>query len=380
MSKPLHAIDYLEAPAPHPPAPVCVVFGDDAFLKRQVLTRLREEVLGGGEGDFSLCSLEGPKATLRDVIDELATVAMFGGGKRLVVVHDADQGRKRSVDVQEADPGGKRPVDVGEADEKARGFIARYRTELEDYLARPNSTGVLVLELGSWPSNTRLFRAVAAAGLAVECSTPPTSRLTRWLAAWAKKTHNAQVTVAVAEMLVEMIGPELGLLDQEVAKLAVTAGPGGKITAEMVSQMVGSWRAKTTWEMLDALLEGNLREALRQLDRLLLAGESPIAILGQISASLRRLAAATRIVLGGEATGRRIAPRDALAQAGVKPFVLDKVKRQLIQLGRYRGNRLYRWLLDADLDLKGASSLPPRTVLERLAVRLAAPAVAHQPR
>jgi len=373
MSKPLHAIDYLEAPSAHPPKPVCVVFGDDAFLKHQVTLGLRQEVLGGGEGDFSLSTFEGPGAALRDVLDELATVAMFGGGKRLVVVREADHGAKRSADVQEAVSGGKRPVDVEGADAQDRGFIARYRTELEDYLARPKSTGVLVLEVSSWPSNTRLFRAVAASGLAVECSTPPTSRLTRWLPAWAKKTHGAQVTAAVAEMLLEMVGPELGLLDQELAKLAVTAGPGGKITAEMVRQMVGSWRAKTTWEMLDALLEGNVTQALEQLDRLLRAGEHPIAVLGQISASLRRLAAATRIVLGGEAAGRRIAPREALAQAGFKPFLLSKVERQLRRLGRHRGSRLYRWLQDADLDLKGASSLPPRTVLERLAIRLAAP-------
>ena len=33
---------------------------------------------------------DGTKAELRDVLDELATVAMFGGGKRLIVVEDAE--------------------------------------------------------------------------------------------------------------------------------------------------------------------------------------------------------------------------------------------------------------------------------------------------
>jgi DNA polymerase-3 subunit delta len=345
--KTLHAIDYLASPEDYPPRPVCVAFGDEAFLKRQVLTRLRQAVLGGGEGDYSLSTFEGPDAALHEVLEELATLAMFGQGKRLVVVEDADH--------------------------ENNSFVSRYRGELEDYVARPKSTGVLVLEVTSWPANTRLYKAVAASGLPIECTAPPAARLTRWLASWAKQAHGASLEPVAAEALLEMVGPELGLLDQELAKLAVTAERGQKVSAAMVSRVVGSWRAKTVWEMLDAVLDGNVAQALGQLDRLLLAGENPIAILGQVSASLRRLAAATRLVLDAEAVRRRVPLRDALQQAGVKSFVVEKVERQLRRLGRQRGDQLYRWLLEADLDLKGDSTLAPRTILERLFLRLATP-------
>ncbi len=173
-------------------------------------------------------------------------------------------------------------------------------------------------------------------------------------------------------MLLEMVGPEVGLLDQELAKLTLSTREGAEITPKLVRQMVGSWRAKTAWDMLDATLDGNARNALVELDRLLRAGEHPVAILAQVSASLRRLAAATRLILAAEAAGRRLALRDALQQAGVKPFVLEKSARQLRRLGRHRGEQLFRWLLDADLHLKGSSELPPRLILERLLVRLAA--------
>jgi DNA polymerase-3 subunit delta len=340
----VHAIDYLPSPGDYPAKPVCVVFGDEPFLKRQVLARLRQSVLGGGEADYSLSAFEGPGAALDEVLQELATKAMFGGGKRLVVVEDADE------------------------------FVSRYRGQLEDYVARPKPTGVLVLLVASWPANTRLAKAVAASGLAIECTAPPAARLARWVLAWAKDAHGASLEPAAAELLVEVVGSEMGLLDQELAKLAVTAQRGQKVSAELVRQVVGGWRAKTVWEMLDAVLDGNVSQALTQLDRLLLAGEAPIAILGAVSASLRRLAAATRLVLDGEAAGRRVTLRDALHQAGAGAYYLPKVERQLRRLGRHRGDQLYRWLLEADLDLKGASTLPPRTVLERLLVRLAVPA------
>ncbi len=171
-----------------------------------------------------------------------------------------------------------------------------------------------------------------------------------------------------------LVEPELGLLDQELAKLALLAGADKKITPDLVQKYVGSWRAKTTWEMLDLALDGNVAEALRQIDRLLASGEVPIGLLGQISASLRRLAAATRLILRAEAAGRKVAVGPALQQAGVKPFVVQKAERQLRRLGRQRGSQLYRWLLETDLDLKGDSPMPPRLVLERLVVRIAAPA------
>ena len=42
---------------------------------------------------------------------------------------------------------------VDEADE----FVSRYREALEDYVARPGRSGILLLDVKSWPSNTRLY-------------------------------------------------------------------------------------------------------------------------------------------------------------------------------------------------------------------------------
>lgn len=207
---------------------MCVIFGGESFLKRQVLIRLRQAVLGGGEGDFSLSTFEGPEALFRNVMDELSTLAMFGSGKHLVIVDEADD------------------------------FVTRYRSELESYVAQPKPRAVLVLEVESWPSNTRLYKAVAETGLSIQCAAPPARQLARWLVGWAMQAHGAQLATPAAEMLVEMIGPELGLLDQELAKLALSTGRGGKITPELVVQMVGTWRTKTAWDMLDAALDGNV--------------------------------------------------------------------------------------------------------------------------
>jgi DNA polymerase-3 subunit delta len=346
MPKPVDAIDYLAHPAKHPARGVSVLFGDESFFKRQVLLELKDQVLSGEDAEFSVSAFAGRETTLRDVTDALATRALFGGGRHLVIVEEADD------------------------------FVSQNRSALELYVARPKTASLLVLEVKTWPSTTKLYKALVESGLQIECKFPPPARALKWLASWCQERHQARLEGAAAELMLESVEPEMGLLDQELAKLAALAGPGGTITASMVRDVVGGWRAKTAWDMLDATLAGDTRTALVQLDRLLLSGEVPIALLGQISASLRRFAAATRLVEQAEGSRQPMTLRQALEQAGLKPFLLGKAEGQLRQLGRARASKLYHWLLNADLALKGTSSSPVRSrlVLEELIVRLSAPA------
>ncbi len=349
--KPLDALDFLAHPAKHPPAAVCVLFGDEAFLKRLALAELKQAVLEGEDAEFSTNVFDGRELEWRDFNDALSTRNLFGGGRHLVVVDEADP------------------------------FISAHRAALEDYVKQPHRGSVLVLDVKQWAANTRLYKLVAESGLQIECRFPAPAKLQKWLIARTQKQHGAKLESDAAERLVETVENDLGLYDQELAKLAAIAGQGGTIDVKLVDDAVGGWRAKSAWEMLDAALDGNTVAALTQLDHLLLSGEVPIALLAQIGASLRRLAAAVRIVAQMEAARKTTNLRYALEHAGVKPFLLGKVEGQLRRLGRPRATQLYRWLLEADLALKGASSSPARgrLVLERLIVSIsAAPDVVRQ--
>jgi DNA polymerase-3 subunit delta len=354
MSNTVHVFDYLQAPEAHRAAGICVVFGDEAFLKRLALRQLRGDVLGDENTPYA--RFEGRSADWRDVIDELSTVSLFGGGgRRLALIDEADE------------------------------FVRKHRSRLEEYVERPKSSGVLVLDVATWPNNTRLYKAVDAGGLQIECRAPQKPqgkrkvlderRLLEWLGSWAQSQHDARLTGRAGQLLLELVGPEFGLLDQALAKLALFAGLGGEITPEMVGDVVGGWRAKTIWELIDAACDGKADEALAQLDRLLQAGESPFALFGQIAWSLRRFAAATRIFERAEREGRRPNVRQALEEAGFRRWpkrLMDDAERQIKQLGRHRSGKIYRWLLDADLALKRTHSTPHRGrfMLEQLLIRL----------
>ncbi len=342
----LSALDYLAHPEKHPAKPVCVVFGAEHFLKLESLDRIRRQVLTDEDGEFSYRSFIGDEIEEpRVVFDELSTVALFGGGRRLVVINEADP------------------------------FVTNNRAALEDYVASPKTTGVLVLEVKTWPAPTKLYKAVAATGLQIECKEPTPDAATRWLNERAKRHHRVEIEPAAVERLLEIIGPDLGRLDQEVAKLALlVTPPKTRIAPDLVDANVGGWQVRQIWSLVDSASEGNTAEALVLLDRLVASGQHPVALLGMLASRLRPLAAAARVVEDDEAAGRRGDLRSALVRAGVRnyPGALDPSERSLKQIGRHRAGQLYGWLLEADLAMKGTSSSGdrPRLVLEELIVRL----------
>jgi DNA polymerase-3 subunit delta len=343
----LPALGYLAHPDKHPTKPVCVLFGEEAFLKQQVLVSLRKQVLSGDDGEFSYRSFIGEEIEdPRSVFDELGTVALFGGGQRLVVVNDADP------------------------------FVSDYRPMLEDYVANPKPTGVLVLEVKTWPKTTKLYKAVADKGLTIDCGTPPDGEVLKWMRSWAEKEHVAKFATGAAEGLLEIVGPQMGRLDQEIAKLALLAEQ-RTITLDLVTANVGGWQVRKIWDMIGEAAAGNAGAALEMLDRLVAAGEQPVGLLAMLASKLRPLAAATRAYQHAESMGRRISLRQAITESSAKvwPQMLEEAERNMQQLGRERTGQIYRWLLEADLAIKGSKSKGngPRMVLEELIVRLGKP-------
>ncbi|MCU0960015.1 MAG: DNA polymerase III subunit delta [Pirellulaceae bacterium] len=352
MGQTVHAFEFLDQPVVA--ARVIVVFGDEPFLRHLALQHTRRLVLA--DDDIPPTTIDGPTASWPDVMDELCTRSLF-------------------------DPGGARLVQVRDADD----FVQLHRSRLEAYVGHATATGVLLLEVTKWAANTRLYKLVGQHGLQVECRVPVVergrqktvdqARLTSWLIDWARTRHAAQLSKTAAALLLERVGPEFGVLDQELAKLALYAGGKGQISEKLVRETGGGWRAQTAWEVIDAALAGRSAEALAQLDRLLQAGESPLALFGPISWSLRRFAAATRIIQRAERLGARLSLAEALEQAGFFKWqreAIQTAERQLKQLGRVRAGQLHQWLLETDLALKGSHSSPDmaRLALEQLLLRM----------
>ena len=330
----MDSLTFLDQIATAEPAPVYVVHGDEDFLKRQVLAALRVRVLGAGE-TFGLSAHAGDRAVWSNVHDELLTLP-FLSPRRLVVIDNAEP------------------------------FVSAYRAHLERYVAAPAASGILLLDVKSWPATTRLSKLIDSRATIV-CKALSGQKLADWCRQWSSAQHKKQLVVPAAQLLVDLVGADMGLLAQEIAKLAVYVGEAARIGVDEVDRLVGNNRAENTFRIFDLIGKGDAAGAVVLLDRLLGQGEEPLRLLGAFGWQLRRLAQAGRLA------GQGMPLAAALEQAGLPAFKLRDCEQQMRHLGRRRLDRLYDWLLEVDLGMKGASQLPPRTLLERLVVRLALP-------
>ena len=329
----MHATAFLKAPQDKPTGAIVVLSGTERSLKLDALAALMPLVCGDGSDDSSATKFDGKDADLKSVRDELQTDSMFGD-RRVVLVENADD------------------------------FVSENRSALEKYLEKPSKKSLLVLDVGSFPKTTKLFKAVDKLGLLIECTELEGPELTRWIQATVKERFGKQITRDAAMLLPELAGTHLGLLDQEIEKVAAYAGERPQLDSEDVRKVVGGWKAETTWVMLNAVRDGQLSFALSNLDKLLTAGEPPMKLLGGISFVFRKLATATELSRQGTPLSA------ALKQAGVFPRDIAAAESYLRRIGRPNAEQISRWLLETDLNLKGGARTSERLMLEQLFLKL----------
>jgi DNA polymerase-3 subunit delta len=334
----MDGLAFLDKAAKSKPQPVYVLHGEEEFVKRQARLALEARLLDGADPAFAVAGYPGATADFSTVRTELDTLP-FLSPRRVVVIEQADP------------------------------FVTKYRPQLEKYAAEPSKSGVLILEVRSFPATTKLAKALPDSAV-IGCKAPPDAKLPAWCADWSEGRYGKRLAPAAAQRLVDLVGPSLGQLDQELAKLAVAVGDAEAVDAESVDRLVGRTRAAEVFHVFAAVGEGKPREALAILGRLFEEGQDPIQILsGPFSWQLRRLAQVSRLSRQG------LSLPAAMDRAGVPnyPAARKGTEQLLRHLGWRRLERLYDWLLEADAGLKGGSALPPRTLLERLVTRLARP-------
>jgi DNA polymerase-3 subunit delta len=333
----MDALPFLAASAKVKRHPAYALFGDEDFLKRLARERIIATALGDDDPSFAVSVYQGDKLEFSTVRNELDTLP-FLAPCRVVIVENADP------------------------------FVAEHRPALEQYVAKPSSVGVLILEVKTFPETTKLAKALPDAAK-VSCKSLQTYRLPAWCVEWAKTRHKKKLATDTAEVLVELVGTSMGLLDQELGKLASAIDEKSVIALEDVQRFVGRSKSADVFRILDAIGDGKPGEALSILEDLFAEGEDPMAILGPLTAQLRKLAAVGRLTAGGLPLG------PAMDAAKVPGW--DKARmtfeRQLRHLGRRRLEKLTEWLTEINLGLKGGNPLPERVQVERLVVMLARP-------
>lgn len=206
--------------------PVYALVGSDVFLQLQ----RQMEIVQQAPPDAQRMDIDGERAELADVLDELRSFAMFGGHK-LVIVRGADD------------------------------FITRFREQLEKYLSSPVDSATLIMRCDVLQKNTRIYKLIDKLGGICICEPP--RELMSWITNRAKTAHGLAFTAETSRLLADLVGSDLGRLDNELAKLALSV-TGSRVTPNDISGTVAFQKELEMVELTNALTAGQAEEAVRR--------------------------------------------------------------------------------------------------------------------
>lgn len=179
------------------------------------------------------------------------------------------------------------------------------RPLVERYAAHPSEGATLVLRADKWHKG-KLDGLIESVGAIIECEPPSEPAAIKWARERAEKRYQSTIQESAAALLIERLGPDLGRIDSELAKLSTAAGPGKPITADLVSLFVGLSREEEVWAIQATLLSGDAARILAQLREMLEVSRLPPTLISYAFIDLARK-------LHGLSAGIR---------AGMNPFTL----------------------------------------------------------
>ena len=184
--------------------------------------------------------------------------------------------------------------------------------------------------------------------------------------AWAKtRLKELKITVddQVLTEIIRLVGTDVQTLFNELDKLASAAAATGRITLDLVDELIGRSRELSNFELGDHLLAGNRKRALETLHRLLEDGAEPVMLVGLIAGNYHRLALGKHLLSRG---GRE----EVFRNISLPPFKRDAYISTLQRSSATQIARGIQLTAAADLAIK-TSQATPRLQLEILVCELA---------
>lgn len=328
--------------------PVVLVKGADHGLRARALSEAVEGLLGDDDRSLALAEFELPpqrggegesggadarRAVVAAALDSARTLP-FGTAKRIVVVRSDD------------------------------GLLAAECEPLVEYLADPEPTSVVVLELpGRVPA--ALAKAAKAVG-AEDVAVPSTRNATGEQLEQELERAGIGLERDAVDLVTSRLGEEAGRVPGVVDVLKSTFGEGARLGAEDVRPYLGEGGGIPVFELTKAIDAGDQVSALLVLQRLTGAMRMhPLQVMAILHNHYQRILRVDDAAVRNE--------EDAVAALGgrVKAYPAKLAWQKARELGTTGVRRAFEYLARADLDLRGATGAPATAVVEVLVTRLA---------
>ncbi len=319
--------------------PLYLIQGGERLLVDEALRLVLEHAVGDPGDALAVTRVDMAESAVkaRDVISACRAIGLFNP-KTAVVVRAAEQ-----------------------LDEKRR---VSDRDELANYADKPQRGATLILVASKLNGSSRLSKRIKKHGTILSFDPLKQREVPGWLQQEAR-AQGHRLDGPTARLIGELVGNTLLQLRLVMDQLSLYVGRGAPITSDAVEAVLASTRAHSIFELVDAVGERRVQDALTHLNAMLDHREQPLRILAMLVRHYRLLWQVWAARHQGHS-------KDSLAKAlRIHPFQAKKLWAQAPKFDEPSLRVAVEQLYASDCFLK-SSGLDNNTVLERLIMELCA--------
>lgn len=264
-------------------------YGEEDFLAEEFIDELRRLLGGPAGGEFHLNRFDLDEAKWRDVVDTARTAPfLFEPWRALVVRIPEPKGGGGGAD--------RRSDREGEEGRGTRYLCALDQKILKDYFADPPARTVMaVVRAGRVRRDdavVRFFSALPKSAVSVVEMKRLTEFRLMQRADEKARSLGKTLTEGAKKRLFELLGQDLRLMMNEVAKLAMFVGDKKGIDERDVDLATAGQRSFQAYDLDDALAGADFAKAAAILSDLFAEGERSEVIVGRLAGFFRNVLAA----------------------------------------------------------------------------------------
>ena len=286
---------------------VYLLYGEEAYLRRQYCEKLREALVA--EGDTMNCSVyAGKDINVNEVVDRADTMPFFAE-RRVIIIENS--GWLKSGNDQ---------------------IVAMIKT-------LPETTCIIFVEEET-DKRSKLYKAITANGYAALCEMQDEATLKKWVLGLLKK-ENKQITADALELLLDKTGTNMENIRRELEKLICYKYYEEGITEADVEALCVVQIQNQIFDMVEAVALKEQKRALELYYNLLALKEAPMKILALTARQFHMLLQVK------EMKGKGYQESDIAKKIGLNPYFLKK--KYIPQAARFQLSQL----IDALTILRG---------------------------
>lgn len=259
------------------PGRLYVFFGEEAFLMNHYLGQLRGMLLEELTESFNYHRLSNETFDIQGFADAVENLPMMAE-HTLVQVDDVDLFR------------------LGEGD---RGKMAEILADIPDYC-----TVVFTYLTTPWKPDKRikkLWEVIEGGGLIVEFAKQDQKDLIAWVTRHFA-ARGKRISTQLCAYLIDITGGTMTALSGEIEKICAYSGA-DEICKSDIDAVTEPVLDAVVFQMTDLIGEGKYGQALLKLQELFKMQQEPLAILGAVGGSLRRIGTARTLMEAGKGSG-----------------------------------------------------------------------------